>query len=180
MLTYQQAIFGDALTPYSSDAHYLFLHGSISLVALPCLVQKLLRQKSWAQDPPSLVPLLARPSQVLPHPQVLSCRYKFPSPAKPIAFSSPSFPVQEFTDRQSHLSPFSFYETSSSYKALSSTQMLLIPKGLSSSDLLPDLQTLSFLNIPFYVSSKCSTCCMSKQKSELLPQTCFFRVFPFQ
>ena len=44
MLRYQLDIFGDALTPYSSNSHCLFFYGSISLVLLPCLVQKSLTE----------------------------------------------------------------------------------------------------------------------------------------
>lgn len=44
MLRYQLDIFGDALTPYSLNSHCLFFHGSISLVPLPCLVQKFLTE----------------------------------------------------------------------------------------------------------------------------------------
>ena len=81
--------------------------------------------------------------------------------------------MKEFTEKLSllYLFVFSFYEISSRYRALSSTQMYMIPKCESSSDLLSDLQTLYLLNISSHISKNIPHVVMSKQKYQAASPT---------
>ena len=145
MLRYRLGISGDALTPHSSGPTASFLHGSISLVLQPCLLQNSLTELEVLSI-----------GSVLPGSPL---GQSFPGAATPsgVIFEIPipffSMPLCTGIHWEGISSPPTFLSCKlfARYQTLNSPQMLMIPKCESTSNLSPDYQTLDFLNISSYI-----------------------------